>query len=342
EQPSDKDTTVQKEVTLKESYNVTTTPDAILDIVVRQILDARSLKTERYVTFAAPRHLSLHFAYTAPRYSHLSIRESGSGLLTLPTLILAMFRAMAPFLYTQKLTAGNMYLYNDCIYLSRQLKALAGKHSQPRLEADADEIERFAKLSYGKEMQSQRTILSDMLAGSQGFANCSSPAVMRDAENAVRAIVDRNQAAYADWQRVLSKSALLQSVGSLIATVVDKMIVSIEDLSDISADDSQCLVKLCNYISELEDIFLPEGASEEDRRNGTVVPVTTVYVPRWLKFQYLVNILDSSLADIKYLWTEGELSLEFSQEEVVDLIEALFADSEYRRKAIGEIKRSRR
>lgn len=67
--------------------------------------------------------------------------------------------------------------------------------------------------------------------------------------------------------------------------------------------------------------------------------MTAVYVRNWLKFQYLVNILESSLADIKFLWVEGELRLEFSPDEVVDLIEALFAESDYRRKAIAEIRR---
>lgn len=72
------------------------------------------------------------------------------------------------------------------------------------------------------------------------------------------------------------------------------------------------------------------------------VPMTAIYVPNWFKFQYLVNILESSLADIKYLWVEGELRLEFSADEVVDLIKALFAESDHRRKAIAEIRRTSR
>lgn len=65
--------------------------------------------------------------------------------------------------------------------------------------------------------------------------------------------------------------------------------------------------------------------------------MTAVYVRNWLRFQYLINILESSLADIKFLWLESELRLEFSPEEVIDLIKALFAESDYRRKAIAEI-----
>jgi centromere/kinetochore protein ZW10 len=70
--------------------------------------------------------------------------------------------------------------------------------------------------------------------------------------------------------------------------------------------------------------------------------MTAMYVRNWLKFQYLTTILESSLADIKYLWTEGELQLEFSPEEVIDLIKALFADSDHRRRAVAEIRRTSR
>jgi centromere/kinetochore protein ZW10 len=81
---------------------------------------------------------------------------------------------------------------------------------------------------------------------------------------------------------------------------------------------------------------MPENADPE------ALPATAIYVPSWLRFQYLVNILESSLADIKFLWLEGELGLEFSVEEVIDLIEALFAESDHRRRAISEIRRAPR
>jgi protein transport protein DSL1/ZW10 len=68
------------------------------------------------------------------------------------------------------------------------------------------------------------------------------------------------------------------------------------------------------------------------------VPQTLIYVPSWLRFQYLANILESSLVDIKYLWKESELRMEFTADEVVDLIRALFAETRQRRDAIAEIR----
>ena len=147
--------------------------------------------------------------------------------------------------------------------------------------------------------------------------------------------MDRIHDVYKEWQPILSHSALLQSIGSLVSTVIHKIIVDIEDLGDISEPQSQRLVSFCNKVSKLEDLFTPEAVD-----GAEPVPMTAVYVRNWLRFQYLVNILESSLADIKFLWLEGELRLEFSPAEVIDLIKALFAESDYRRKAIAEIRQN--
>lgn len=245
-----------------------------------------------------------------------------------------MFKATATSIYGLKLSAGQMYLYNDSLYLAEQVRTISEEHQLSRLQADIEALERFGKLAYSKEMQTQRTIVTDLLDGAQGFSQCSEQPFLGECENAVGATVDRIRDVHKEWQPILSHSAVLQSVGSLVSTVINKIIIDIEDLGDISQTQSERLVSFCNQVSKLEDLFIPEISE-----NAEQVPMTAVYVRNWLKFQYLVNILESSLADIKFLWLEGELRLEFSPEEVVDLIEALFAESDYRRKAIAEIRR---
>lgn len=269
-------------------------------------------------------------------HDHTRIISSPAGLLALPTLILAMFKATAPSFYSLKFNAGQMYLYNDSLYLVEQLRTMVEEHKLSRLSSDLDALEKFGKLAYSKEMQTQRTIVTDLLDGAQGFSQCSEQPFLGECENAICATVDRIRDVYKEWQPILSHSALLQSIGSLVASVINKIIIDIEDLGDISEAQSQRLVSFCNQVSQLEDLFMPASAEAER------VPITAVYVRNWLKFQYLINILESSLADIKFLWTEGELRLEFSADEVVDLIEALFAESDYRRKAIADIRRQSR
>ena len=137
----------------------------------------------------------------------------------------------------------------------------------------------------------------------------------------------------------------MQTLGSLVTMVISKVISSIEEMDDISEPESQRLTAFCQQIGTLEDLFLsnpPTTSGTEQENQQEAVPMTAVYVANWLRFQYLINILESSLVDIKFLWTEGELSLEFSADEVVDLIKALFAESAHRRSAIAAIKGSRR
>ncbi|EFR01667.1 hypothetical protein MGYG_04669 [Nannizzia gypsea CBS 118893] len=313
-----KPASVSKEVILREFYTVTKVPDAIVEVIGDQVSDSEHLKQ--------------------PEYSSSQLSPSAAALLGIPTLVVAMFKAMAPIFYSQKSASSHMYLYNDSIYLAERLRAFSEEHRFSRLAGDIDSIEKFGRLSYGREMHSQRTILTDLLDGCQGFSSCNTQPYLGECERAIKSTVDRVRSVHNEWKSILSHSVLLQSIGSLLSTGINKIILDIEDLGDISDPESQRLAGFCSSVSKLEDLFLPETPEESTGAGDEPIAMTAIYVPNWLKFQYLVNILESSLADIKYLWTEGELKLEFSPDELIDLIKALFADSEHRRKAISEIR----
>ena len=278
------------------------------------------------------------------------ISSAASGLLSLPSLLLSMYRASAPNFYAAN-SSGNMFLYNDSLYLAEQLRLFVNHHesrsssngnSRLNLNDDIAALVLFGKRAYGKAMETERTILADQLEGAQGFANCTVPPFKEQCDGAVSFVVDYLRRLHEQWKPVLSNSALHQSIGSLLSTVTNKIIVAIEDMSDIEETESQQLTAYCNRIAALDDLFLPEKSAVADSENGGPIPLTAVYTPGWLKLQYLSNILESSLVDINYMWRESELSLEFEPREVIDLIEALFADSDYRRKAINEIMRNPR
>ena len=317
---------VEREVTLRETYSITTLPEAIIAIIRRILSDADTL--------------------ASPASTNSPVLPALSGLFLLPTLVLAMYRAAAPMHYSKNPT-GSMYLYNDSLWLAQELRTITSTREATRqgtrpthklkLENDIESLEVFGRRAYSREMETQRTILGDLLDGAQGFANCTSSPFAGECEIAITSTVDRIRETHGLWKSVLSRSALLQSLGSLLSTATNKIIVDVEDMGDISEAESQQLASFCSRIATLEDLFLPE---QEPGNDVEVLPLTAVYCSSWLKFQYLANILDSSLVDIKYLWTEGELKLEFGAGEVIDLIEALFADSDHRRRAILEIRRS--
>ncbi len=322
----------EREITLKESYNITSLPKEILEIINQAISDAAKLETQDYAS--------------SP------IASAASSLLSLPGLILAMYRASSSTSYSRH-PSGPMFLYNDSLWLVEHLRHLSSGHTtmsgkpvQSRvaynlnLPVHTSALESFGKRAYAKEMESQRTIIIDLLDGAQGFSNCTEHPFAGECDLAIASTVDRLRALHRQWKDVLSHSALLQSLGSLLSSVTNKMIVDIEDMSDISEPESQQLTTYCNRIATLEDLFLPTPTAPNPAQGSQQepIPLTAVYTPHWLKFQYLANILESSLVDIKYLWSEGELGLEFDTEELVDLVVALFADSPHRRGAVAEIR----
>ncbi|KAF2499152.1 hypothetical protein BU16DRAFT_454802 [Lophium mytilinum] len=331
---------VSREITLKETYVVTSIPDAILEIINQVLSDVDAL--------------------ARPPLSSTAIAPAGPGLYAMPSLALAMYRATASTHY-QSLAAGNMLIYNDCRRLSSQLSNLLtslpsspnpiGPSTPPHLhptllaplrlsiESSIKKTDSLAHRAYGREMDAQRTILRDLLDGAQGFGSCTIAPFASECANAITMTVDRIREVAAIWKVVLSRSVRLQSLGSLLSTAITKVITEIEELPDIPEEESRKLRGFCVQLGELSSLFIADDEGAGGQGDGQQRDLTSIYTPNWFKFQYLAEILDASLADIKYFWQEGELRLEMEKEEVVDLIKALFADSEHRRRAIQDIRR---
>ncbi|KAJ4301252.1 ribosome biogenesis protein ytm1 [Kalmusia sp. IMI 367209] len=320
-----------REMTLRETYTVTAIPDSIIELILQAVTDVGTLNTPELVSSA--------------------IAPASGGLFAIPSLLLAMYRATAATHYSRDI-AANMLIYNDCTRLSDRLRDFLQEQMErdqcsdlpqhlkpsirltPKLEADIKAIEGFGKRAYGREMESQRTIVRDHLDAAQGFSSCTKMPFAAECDNAIAMTIDRISDVKNQWKPVLSHSALLQSLGSLVSTALSKFIADIEDITDIAEDESKKLRGYCVSLSHLSHLFMTEDGDGEQR------DMTSIYTPNWFKFQYLSEILDSSLADIKYFWTDGELRLEMDMEEVIDLIKALFAESDYRKKAIADIRRA--
>ncbi|KAI9686633.1 MAG: ribosome biogenesis protein ytm1 [Bathelium mastoideum] len=321
---------MKQEITLRETLTVTSVPDGLIEIILQVLADAED--------------------FAKPEFSQSTITHAAAGLYPIPTLILALYRATASTCYST-LPASNMFLYNDSARLSDRLRSFlreqAQKEEHPnsrasakpatklKLELDIKALDSLSRRAYGQEMESQRTTLRDLLNGARGFANCTEPPFAGECDSAVSTTVNHIRDVYNQWKDILSRSALLQSIGSLVFTVISKVIADIEDMPNIGEEESQRLRHFCDEISQLNDLFVQKHPDE------SVASDMTLYViPNWFKFQYLGQIMDSSLADIVYMWKESELRLEYEASEIIDLIEALFAESEHRYKAIGEIKKN--
>lgn len=300
-----------QDVTLRESYTVTLIPDAIMELVIQVVDEAGQLS----------------------QLPSTSIASASPGLLSIPTLIFDAYRALAPISYPADISS-NMYIYNDCIRISEQLLHLDLPSSALPENGEKDDIDLvqcFGKRHYAKEIASQRTILCDLLDGAQGFLACTDYPQSINCETAISSTITRIHEIHGHWSKVLSPSTLSQSLGLLLNTVVTKLVNDIEDMADIPAAESVKLSEFCEEISKLESLF-PEGPGG--------ISTIAFYCRNWLKFRFLHQILESRIADILYMFREGHLE-GFGTDELVDLVKALFADNENRRRCVDEIRRGK-
>ncbi|KAL6875537.1 hypothetical protein HDV57DRAFT_503400 [Trichoderma longibrachiatum] len=310
-----------RELVFKESYSISSMPEPVLELIFSILEDGAALTKDgsEYGLLTA----------TAP------------GLFSLPTFVLALFRAISPHYYSS-VAGGNMFLYNDAMYLSEKLSDFSAAWKQRedltprarsmlRIDNDVRTLKSFAIRSYSNEMSLQKTILQDLMGGSQSLAQ------QDDKEASIEAGTARIRSVAATWDPILRRSVWSQAVGSLADSLASKLISDVLEMPSIGQDEAYSLAQLIASATELDDLFLPSKLA------GTApvpdeLPTTAQYAPSWLRLKYLGEVLQSNLNEVKFLWCESELSLYFTVDEVIDLIHASFEDNARTRETIKEIK----
>lgn len=308
-----------KELVFKEKYYISSMPEPVLGMITSILEDGATLTKEgdKYQIIAS----------TAP------------GLFSLPTLVLALFRAISPHYYSLTV-GGNMFLYNDAMYMAEQLTTFskAWKEREDlsprakamlRLDNDIKTLRNFANRSYGNEMTMQRTVLQDLLGSSQSVVQQDDPT------GAIEAGTARIRYMATAWECILPRSVWSQAIGSLVDALANRIIIDVLELSSIGQDEAYSIAHLI-ATTRLDDLFLPSklGGTEP---MGNEVPTTEQYAPNWPRLKYLGEVLQSDLNGIKELWCEEKLSYYFTVQEVVDLIHASFEDNPRTRQMIKEI-----
>ncbi|KAH7246420.1 hypothetical protein BKA59DRAFT_501454 [Fusarium tricinctum] len=309
-----------RELVLRETYSISSMPEPVLELIYAILEDGAAL-TRDDVEYAP-------VAATAP------------GLFGLPTFALALFRAISPYYYSLS-EGGNMYLYNDAMYLAEKLSEFADgwkkreeltprARNMLRLDNDIKSLQSFANRSYANEMNIQKTILRDFLGGAQSLMQ------QDEMESCVELATARIRSMASIWKPILARSVWTQALGSLADALSTKLITDVLEMSSIGQDEAYNIAKLIATATELDDLFLP-SALTGTASTGDEVPQTAQYAPSWLRLKYLSEVLQSNLNEVRYLWFESELSLYFSASEVIDLIEASFEANPRTRDTIREI-----
>ncbi|OLN86977.1 Centromere/kinetochore protein zw10-like protein [Colletotrichum chlorophyti] len=313
-----------REMVLKETYHISAMPEPVMELVQAILEDGAAL--------------------TQPSYENSPVAAAAPGLFSLPTFALAMFRAVSPHYYSMDI-GGNMFLYNDAMYLSEKLADLATTwksredlttraQNMLRIDNDIRSLQNFATRAYTNELGVQKTVLRDLLGGDQSLMQ------QDELDSCVDSAVARVRSLAVTWESILSRSVWYQAVGSLADAISSKIISDVMDASSIGQDDAYRIAQLIAKITELDDLFLPSRMAAAGHSSGEAgeVPTTAQYVATWLRLKYLSEVLQSNLNEVKYLWCDSELSLYFTVDEVVDLIEASFDANPRMRETIRAIR----
>ncbi|SPQ21918.1 4465294a-50e7-4f91-bdd7-ab3950458f3a [Thermothielavioides terrestris] len=305
-----------RELVLKEMYSISSVPQPVLDLIFSVFEDGAALTQETH---------------------------AGSPVAT---------------------QAAGLYLYNDSTYMAERLSEFAAAWKQRedispraqnmlRLENDIKSLQSFANRTYTNELAIQKTVLRDLLGGEQNLLQ------QPDTAAAVSAATGRVRALATAWEAVLARSVWQQAVGALVDAVAAKMVADVMDLPAIGQDEAYSIAGLIASAEELDELFLPsrlarhgagegegvgKGVQGQEKKKGKEeveaeeVPLTAQFAGSWLRLKYLSEVLQSNLRDVRFLWMEGELSLYFTAEEVVDLVKASFEDNARTREVIREIR----
>ncbi|OHF02795.1 is centromere binding protein at prophase [Colletotrichum orchidophilum] len=319
-----------REMVLKETYHISSMPEPVLKLILAILEDGAAL--------------------TQPEYENSPVAAAAPGLFSLPTFALAMFRAVSPHYYSLDI-GGNMFLYNDAMYLSEKLAGLASTwksredltaraQNMLRIDNDIKSLQNFATRAYTNELGVQKTVLRDLLGGDQSLMQ------QDELDSCVDSALARVRSMAVTWELILARSVWYQAVGSLLDALSSKIISDVMDASSIGQDDAYGIAKLIAKVTELDDLFLPSRSTaataaahgQQVSSGADEIPTTAQYVATWLRLKYLSEVLQSNLNEVKYLWCDSELSLYFSADEVVDLIEASFDANPRMRETIRAIR----
>ncbi|KAH8908938.1 hypothetical protein BR93DRAFT_977027 [Coniochaeta sp. PMI_546] len=314
-----------RELTLKETYYISSMPEPVLALIFAIVEDGAALTQEGY--------------------ENTPVTAAAAGLFSLPTLALAMFRAVSPHYYAFDM-GGSMYLYNDANYMAEKLVDFAAAwkertdistraRSMLRLDNDVKSMQSFATRAYSNEMSTQKIVLRDLLGGEQNLMQ------QDETESCIVSAVARVRSMAVTWENILARSVWYQAVGSLVDTISSKIITDVMELPAIGQDEAYDIAKMIATVTELDDLFLPsrfqqQGAGKHVEESDEV-PTTAQYASTWLRLKYLSEVLQSNLRDLRYLWMESELSFYFTVDEVLELIRLSFEDNARTREVIREI-----
>lgn len=294
--------------------------------IVRSVL-SEGIECQRSNAFSRSK---LPLSETATPPSQLILQAASS--------VLELYRALFAVTHVEDLRQKPehaMRLSNDCIYLSEAVEKLTRKDFnlmegvKEQLQDSVQKVSGLGDWWYEDNIEKQRALVLNDLQRTEGLVDTGDQERFDECENVMNDVLRNIRSVGYQWQKVLPRTKYLRAVGQVVETALSKVIEDVLALPDIPELDSRRLSELCRILNALEGLFV------DDPDKGSVA---VDHVPSWLKYSYLTELLEASIADISYLFDEGAL-IDFEVNELVNLVRALFADTPLRTNTIAKLMR---
>ncbi|KAI0352169.1 hypothetical protein OH77DRAFT_1523623 [Trametes cingulata] len=266
-----------------------------------------------------------------------SVSAASAGIIVQAApMALELYCALTPVVNAallQQSAKEPMRFSNDCRFVGQELQHIVTKLSGPKAVAREQLQEGLATLNvladswFEDAVAKEERLIEELLEGARGFIDTTHQERYDECENAVNEVLRRIRRVAPQWKAVLAKSKYYDALGAIVETAVSRVLGDILALEDITEIESHRLSELCRILNALEGLFV-----EDPDQPSFVVS----YVPSWLKFSYLSELLEASIADMSYLFEEGAL-VDFEIDELVKLVRALFADTPLRANTINRL-----
>ncbi|PPQ67869.1 hypothetical protein CVT25_010308 [Psilocybe cyanescens] len=264
-----------------------------------------------------------------------SASTPGAILVQSASSIVELYLALYPVKFSKELESAErgMLFSNSCLYMTGSIQRIEDTiYGQPALKERLTECrERLQILGHSwfddTVERQQLRINQILLDGAQGFMYTGDQDRYDECEAAVNEALKHIKRLAQNLKGILTKNKYYSAIGAVVDTALLRVLQDVLALSDIPEVESHRISELCRILTALEGLF-----SEHPEQPSFVV----AFVPNWLKFSYLSELLEASLADITYLFEQGAL-VDFQVNELVNLVRSLFADTVLRTNTINKI-----
>ncbi len=273
-------------------------------------------------------------------------------LICVARTIFQLYRDVMPIFHRDVLARFPQHCalaLTNCMYLAYECSTLGFAYRQLLPEAQVAELATFADIIaplrtegrriFQRQLQEQRQQLRAVLSQLRQLLDeqhqPDSAALPPRAEQCLRQVVHQLRHLRQVWQHVLPSHVYSRAIGLLLDAVVDELTNHTLALEDIAADSATQMATLFAFVEEkAPEIFVIDDDDSSSRHD------VVRFVCSWQRFKELIFVLNASLREIEDRWAggKGPLAVEFTAEQVKQLVRALFQNTDRRAAVLSRIK----